>query len=783
MNRDGRITRREVLEYHADGRAGKLEIRATKPLISQRDYSLAYTPGVAQVVEVIDEDPAAAYKFTAKGNLVAVVSNGTAILGLGDRGPVAAKPVMEGKALLFKQLADVDVFDIELQAESADEIVRVVAAIAPGFGGINLEDIAAPTCFEVEERLRKNLDIPVFHDDQHGTAIITSAALVNAMHLSGKDVARAKVVIIGAGAAGIACARMFVALGISRQNILMFDRHGLIRRGRPEGMNRYKLEFAQDGPDLTVEEGLVGADVLLGLSAGNTISPSMLKAMAPQPILLLLANPDPEIRYELALAARPDAIVATGRSDYPNQVNNVLGFPFIFRGALDVQASTVNEEMKRAAAEALAALTREVVPESVLKAYGLAHLKFGRDYIIPKPNDYRVLEWVASAVAEAAMRSGVAQATVDLSEYRERLRGLQHPGRRLVHSIVEKAVRKPKRLIFVEGEHEIVIRAARRFESDGFGHAVLLGRPERIADRISELGLQYQPEIVDPATSELAASYAAEIYRRRQRKGVDRRKAQALSQTPEIFGLMMLQSGHADALLVGVDHDYQSALQPILQHIPLEPNVSTATGVFVVMSGRRLTFIADSLVNIDPDPHRLAEIAIRTADFARDFDVEPRVAMVSFSNFGASRHASAKKMRQAVEIIRELRPDLPVDGEMQADVALSASIAGDRFPFSRVQGANVLIFPNLDASTAAFKVASHLGGAYSLGPVLLGPSRSAHVLQPSVDVRSIVLMGALAGVEAERRSREAESVETSPRNGFDPDSSTQPVLVEVSNRA
>jgi malate dehydrogenase (oxaloacetate-decarboxylating)(NADP+) len=746
-----RLSHEEILDYHAGVRPGKLEIHATKPLLTQRDFSLAYTPGVAQVVEVLDGDPGQAYDYTAKGNLVAVVTNGTAILGLGSRGPVAAKPVMEGKALLFKQLADVDVFDIELDASTADEIVAVVKAMAPGFGGINLEDIEAPTCFEVEQRLRETLEIPVFHDDQHGTAIIAGAALLNALSLTGKGLSEARFVIIGAGAAAIACARMFVTLGATKQDITMFDRAGMIYEGRSQGINRYKAEFARSGPAQSLEEALAGADVLLGLSVADTVTPEMLRVMAPLPVLLLLANPDPEIRYELALETRPDAIVATGRSDYPNQVNNVLGFPFIFRGALDVRAWTVNEEMKRAAAQALAMLAREVVPETVLQAYGEGHLKFGRDYIIPKPNDYRALEWVGAAVAEAAMRTGVARRPVDLGVYRERLRELQHPGRRLVHSIVEKASLAPKRVVFPEGQNESIIRAARRFEADGFGKAVLLGRSQAIRDTIAALGLTYDPEIVDPASSETADRYASQIYQRRQRKGVTWQRSLTLARDPTIFGLMMLQSGEVDGFLAGIDHEYPAILRPVLQYIPLAPGVSTAAGVFIVMSAGRVYFIADSLVNIDPDAGQLAEIAISTADFARDFDLTPRVAMVSFSNFGASNHPAAKKMRDAVCMVRERRPDLEVDGEIQADVAISAELVQERYPFSRVREANVLIFPNLDASTAAFKTATQLGGAHAVGPVLLGPCRSAHVLRPSMDVRSIVLMGAMAAVEAEER--------------------------------
>ena len=751
------VTREEVFEYHSGERPGKLQMMATKPLLTQRHFSLAYTPGVAQVVEVVDEDPLMAYEYTAKGNLVAVVSNGTAILGLGDRGPLASKPVMEGKALLFKQLADVDVFDIELEAETADEIVAAVKAIAPGFGGINLEDIAAPLCFEVEERLRQTLDIPVFHDDQHGTAIISAAGLLNALSLTNRKIETTRMVIIGAGAAGIACARIFVALGILHENLTMFDHSGMIYEGRTKGMNRYKAEFARPGPEQTLQEALNGADVLLGVSVANSITPEMISGMAANPILLLQANPDPEIRYELALETRPDAIVATGRSDYPNQVNNVLGFPFVFRGALDVRARTVNEEMKLAATNALAALAREPVPDTVLRAYGLESLKFGRDYIIPKPNDYRVLEWVASAVADAAMKSGAARRQVDLDEYRERLRGMQQRGRRVVHSIVDKARANPKRVVFTEGEQPAIVRAARAFEDEGFGQAILLGRTPVIEAEIEALGLGFNPTMIDPLLSNETEGFAGQIYALRQRKGITRERAADAARDATSFGLMLLRSGQADAVVAGLTHEYPTVLRPILQLLPLRTGLTTAAGVFIVISGSRVHFFADSLVTIDPGPQELAEIAILTADFARDFEIDPRVAMVSFSNFGSSQHPDALKVRQAVQIIRERRPDIIVDGEMQADVAISAELASSRYPFSHVSGANVLIFPNLDASTAAFKVVAQLGGATTLGPVLLGPERSAHVLQPGMDVQSIVLMAAMAVVESEQRDEPSPS--------------------------
>lgn len=741
------ITREDVLEYHRRNRPGKLQIAATKPLLSQRDLSLAYSPGVAHAVRAVDEDPLLAYEYTAKGNLVAVVSNGTAILGLGNRGPVPAKPVMEGKALLFKQFADVDVFDLELDAGTPDAIVSAVKAIAPGFGGINLEDIAAPVCFEVEERLKALLDIPVFHDDQHGTAIITGAALINALDLVGKKIEDVRVVIIGAGAAGVASANMYVTLGVPRENITMFDRIGMIYEGRTEEMDPYKGAFARPGPPLSLAEALHGVDVLVGVSAANVVTPEMLLGMAERPILFLLANPDPEIRYDLALETRPDAIIATGRSDLPNQVNNVLVFPFIFRGALDVRATTINHDMQMAAAGALAALAREEVPETVLRAYGLDRLQFGPGYIIPKPNDFRVLEWVAPAVAQAAMRAGVARTAVDPGEYRERLRALQQRGRRIIYSVVEKARRDPRPIVFAEGEHPSVIRAARLVEQEGIGHPILLGRPGVIrATAVRRLGLRYDPVVIDPADSPDLERFAAEIFELRKRKGMTRERAREIAATPNIFGLMMVRDRQADAFLSGLEYDYRDVLRPALQLNGLLPGVSTVAGVFLAITGNHVYFFADGLVNVNPSAEQVAEIALMTADFVRTFELEPHVALVSFSNFGSARYPESEKMLRALKIIRERRPDLVVDGEMQADTALSPQIVDERFPFSRVRGANVLIFPNLDASTAAFKVLAELGGAYVLGPVLLGLERSVHPLPPAADAQSIMLLSALAAV-------------------------------------
>jgi len=782
------ITKEDVLEYHRGDRPGKLQIQATKPITSQRDLSLAYSPGVAYAVQALDEDPLLAYEYTTKGNLIAVVSNGTAILSLGNRGPVASKPVMEGKALLFKRLADVDVFDIELDAQTAEEIIAAVRMIAPGFGGINLEDIAAPTCFEVEERLRELLSIPVFHDDQHGTAIISGAALLNALELVGKEISRIKVVINGAGAAGIASANMYVELGVRRENIIMFDRVGLVYQGRTEEMDPYKARFAQPAnfswigtqrhqvppgcgtrqacggvPAIrSLGDALRGADVLLGVSVANVVTQEMLTGMAPDPILFLLANPDPEIRYELAVEARPDAIVATGRSDHPNQVNNVLGFPFVFRGALDVRASAINEEMKMAAARALAALTKEVVPEGVLRAYGLQHLIFGREYIIPKPNDARVLEWVAPAVAEAAMKSGVARIELDLDEYHERLRHMQRRGWRVMHAVAEKARSDPKRVVLVEGEHPKMLRVAQQMVQDGIGRPILLGRRDLIHRQIDTLGLRFRPDVIHVDESARLETYAEEIYRLRQRKGVTRRQAQDMARTPSIFGMMMVQMGDADVSLAGLGSDFPSVIRPALQLIRTRPGVSSAAGVLLVISRDRAYFFADGLVNINPSSSDLADIAVLTADFACGLDIDPHIAMVSFSNFGSVQHPEAEKVRKAVQIVRERRPDLNVDGEVQADIALAGDIMEERFPFSQVRDANVLIFPNLDAANASWKLLSRLGETEVIGPILVGTNKSVHALQPSVEVRDILRMTSLAVVAAqehERREVETANVE------------------------
>jgi malate dehydrogenase (oxaloacetate-decarboxylating)(NADP+) len=742
------ISKEDVLEYHEGERPGKLQIQSTKPLLSQRDLALAYSPGVAHAVTAVAGDPLLAYRYTAKGNLVAVVTNGTAILGLGNRGPVAAKPVMEGKAVLFKRLADVDVFDIELDAPDAETVIKATKAIAPGFGGINLEDIAAPAAFEVEEQLQELLDIPVFHDDQHGTAIIVGAALRNALELTGKDIHTIRVVVIGAGAAAVATASFFVELGVPIENITMFDRIGMVYEGRTEEMDRYKGPFARPGPK-TIPEALEGADVLLGLSAANVVTPEMLARMAPNPILFTLANPEPEIAYALALEARPDAIVATGRSDLPNQVNNVLAFPYIFRGALDVQARAINMPMQLAAARALADLAKEYVPDSVLRAYGVERLSFGREYILPKPNDYRLLQAVAPAVAQAAIETGVARRAIDIAEYRDRLQAGQSRGWRVVHSIFEKAQQSPKRVVFVEGEHPAILRAVQQMKAEGLSEPVLLGNHETISARIRELGLHIQPEIIEPGRSGRAATYAEEIYRLRQRKGVTLQRAEEMVRDHNIFGLMMLRMGDADGFVSGLTYEYPTIVRPTLQLIRTRPGVSTMVGAYIVIARGRAYFFADALINVDPDPTRMAEIAILTAGFARQLDIEPHVAMISFSNFGSVPGPEPEKVQQAVRIVREREPDLNVDGEMQVDTALSSGIMDHYYPFSSIRNANTLIFPNLDAANSSLKILSQLGDVEVIGPILVGANQPVQVLQHAATVQDIVRMAALTAMDAQ----------------------------------
>ncbi len=745
------ITKEEALRYHREPKPGKLEIRPTKPMATQRDLSLAYTPGVAVPVLEIDKNPEDAFEYTAKGNLVAVLSNGTAILGLGNRGALPAKPVMEGKAVLFKRFADVDVFDIEVDTQDPDEVIRVAELIAPTFGGINLEDIKAPECFYIEETLIERLDIPVFHDDQHGTAIIAAAGLLNALEIQGKKLEEIKVVINGAGAAGIAIAQHLVNLGVPKEHIIMCDSRGVIYKGRKERMNPYKERFAVETDARTLADAMKGADVFMGVSVANVVTPEMVKSMADKPIIFAMANPDPEIPYEVAKEARPDAIVATGRSDYPNQVNNVLGFPFIFRGALDVRARKINEAMKIAATKALAALAKEDVPDSVLSAYGLKSLHFGPDYIIPKPLDPRVMLWVSPAVAQAAMETGVARRHIDIEAYRRELEKRLGKGWEVMRIIVDKARRQPKRVVFGEGEEERIIRAAHQVHREGIAKPILLGRKEVIQAKVAELGIPCEAEIVEPTSYPKFDAYVQALYARRQRKGVTLSLARQLMRLPTYFGPMMVAQGDADAYVCGLTYNYPDVIRPALQTVGTREGVKRVSGAYVMIVKNRVYIFSDATVNLEPDAETLAEIAIHAADLARYFNIEPRVAMLSFSNFGSVKHPEAEKVQRAVDLVRQRRPDLLVDGEMQADVAVVPELIEQHYPFSRVKDANVLVFPDLDSANVAYKLLHRLGDAEAIGPILLGMGAPIQVLSTGATVREIVHMTAIAVLGAQDR--------------------------------
>jgi malate dehydrogenase (oxaloacetate-decarboxylating)(NADP+) len=747
-----KIRPEDALEYHSKSPAGKLAVTPTKPCRTQRDLSLAYSPGVAVPCLEIERDPSLAYTYTGKGNLVAVVSNGTAVLGLGNIGPLAGKPVMEGKAVLFKRFADIDVFDIELNTEDAREVIRTCQILEPTFGGINLEDIKAPECFIIEEELKKTMNIPVFHDDQHGTAIISAAGLLNALELTGKKIGDVKVVINGAGASAISCAAHYCNLGVHRENIVMCDTKGVIFEGRTEHMNVYKARYASKTEARTLAEALVGADVFFGLSSGGAVTPEMVMTMAPDPIIFALANPDPEIAYDVALAARPDAIVATGRSDFPNQINNVLGFPFIFRGALDVRATTINDQMQQAATHALASLAKQDVPDSVLRAYGVDRMEFGRDYIIPKPFDPRVLIWEASAVAQAAMESGVAQQPVDLDQYREELERRLGRANEVMRSMIHKARKQPKRIVFAEGEQAKILRACQILLDEKIALPILLGNQQTIQALAQELRLNLTGvQVVDPPCFPRLEEYLEEFYQLRQRKGITRTEAAQTILNPVTFGSMMVRLGDADALIGGLTTHYPDTIRPALQVIDVRPEMSEVAGVYLLITAKgELYFLADATVNIEPSAEELAEIAIMAAEKARRFNVEPRVAMLSFSNFGSTRHPLAEKVRRAVELVRQRAPGLMIDGEMQADTAVVPQIIDETYPFSTLKGgANVLVFPNLEAGNIAYKLLQRIGGAEAIGPLLTGLSKPVHVLQRGSEVIDIVHVAAVAVVDAQ----------------------------------
>ena len=744
----------DIFDYHEKPRPGKLEVVTTKPCLTQRDLSMAYSPGVARPCLAIEKDPEAAFRFTGKGNLVAVISNGTAVLGLGNIGALAAKPVMEGKATLFKRFADIDVFDLELNTTDPDEVIRVVKALEPTFGGINLEDIRAPECFYIEESLRKTMSIPVFHDDQHGTAIISSAALLNALEIVGKRLEDVRVVFSGAGAAGIACANMYLAMGVKREHVLFVDTVGVIYQGRTEKMNEYKARYAADTDRRTLADALRGADVFVGVSAADIVSADMLKSMAARPIVFAMANPDPEISYELATATRPDVIMATGRADYPNMVNNVLGFPFIFRGALDVRARTINDAMKLAAAKALAALAKEDVPESVLKAYGLHSLRFGAEYLIPKPFDPRVLLWLAPAVAKAAMDTGVArQPIADLEKYRDSLERISGRSREIVRLVVHKAQTATQHtIVYPEGEHELILRAARSVCDQRIAKPVLVGRPGVIAQKADALGIDVHDfEILDITAPPRAEAYAAALHRLRERKGMKPGLALSLMRDPTHYALMMLREGDAAGFVGGFERAYPETIRPALQIVGLRDGVSRVSAAQLLVLKDRLFFFADTMVNIEPTAEELAEIACLTADTAQFFDVTPRIAMLAFSSFGSVRHPLSATVARAVDLVRKARPDLVIDGEMHVDPAVVQEIAEENYPHSRIKGdANVLIFPDLAAGNIGYKLVQRLARAESIGPILMGMRQPVNVLQAGVTVAEIVAATAITTVAADR---------------------------------
>jgi len=747
------ITREDALNYHSVGRRGKIEVISTKPCQTQRDLSMAYTPGVAEPCREIEKDPSLAYDYTARGNLVAVVTNGSAVLGLGKIGALAGKPVMEGKGVLFKRFADIDVFDIELDTNDPEEIIRAVKLMEPTFGGINLEDIRAPECFLIEERLKAEMDIPVFHDDQHGTAIISGAGLINALQIAEKDIEKVKVVFNGAGAAGIACAKFYIALGVKPENVILCDSTGVIYKGRTDRMNPYKEAFAVETGARTLEDALKGADVFAGLSVANCVSKKMVRSMADRPIIFAMANPDPEITYGDALEARDDVIMATGRSDYPNQVNNVLGFPFIFRGALDVRARAINDDMKIAAAYALANLTKEPVPYQVEKVYGGGRLRFGPEYIIPKPFDPRVLIWEASAVAQAAMETGVARIEIDIEEYREELEGRLGMSRKVMRVMINKARTHPKRIVFPEGDQLPVIKACETILDERMAQPILLGPRQRIEAMAEESGIPLDSalEIIDPRTTDRHDRYEQEFYRMRQRKGVTVSLAHELMLLRNYFGAMMVHLGEADGIVSGLTTNYADTLRPALQIIGTRPDVRKAAGMTILAMRDQLYFFADVSVTIDPTAEELADIAILCANRVREFELEPRLAMVSFSNFGSVQAPEAEKMRRAVELVRERAPGLKADGEMQADTAISPDMLEENFPFSDLKGgANILIFPCLNSSNAACKLAQRFSGAESIGPILLGMNKPAHIMEyGGYNEADIVNMTALAVVDAQ----------------------------------
>ena len=749
----------DALDYHRRGRKGKLEVVPTKPLVSQIDLSNAYTPGVAEPCLEIARDDEQSWEYTARGNLVAVISNGTAVLGLGDIGPAAGKPVMEGKACLFKKFADIDVFDLEIAEKDVDKFCDIVAALEPTFGGINLEDVAAPACFEIEEKLRKRMRIPVFHDDQHGTAIITGAGLLNAAELAKKKLEDMRLVVSGAGAGAIACVEFFCSLGVRAANVVLVDSKGVVHRGRTD-LNRHKLKFATaDDGRRTLADAMRGADMFMGLSVADVVNKDMVKTMADRPIIFALANPDPEISYTDAVEARSDALVATGRSDFPNQVNNVLGFPYIFRGALDCRASAVSEAMKLAAARALAELAREPVPDIVVHAYGGKALKMGPDYFIPKPFDPRVLWWVAPAVAAAAMESGVARIKFDIPEYREKLmlKG-SNAAYSIMRTIGKEARRDPKRIAFPHAANPRLLRAVQQIVDEGIAKPVLLGRRHEIEAMCNEMSLdllEHGTEVIDPR-NEHNPAYVDRLYQLRQRKGMTQSAALALLQKSDYYGALMVDRGDADGMVTGLRLNYPETVRPPLEIFGLEPGRKVAVGMYMMVLQNSVKFFGDTVFNIDPDADTLADITLQMAEAVQGFGITPRIAMISYSNFGSVRHPEVTKIQQALDLVRRRRPELEIDGEMQPEMALDAERRGQYYPFGRLtRSANTLVFSSLGAGNAAYQMLKVLGGASAVGPILLGLSRPVAALQNEVTVEDIVNMTAYVVLKAQQMRREA----------------------------
>jgi malate dehydrogenase (oxaloacetate-decarboxylating)(NADP+) len=752
-----KIKKQDALDYHSSGKPGKIEVVPTKPYSSQRDLSLAYSPGVAEPCLKIAENKDDVYKYTSKGNLVAVISNGTAVLGLGNIGPEASKPVMEGKGLLFKIFADIDVFDIEVDATDPELFIQTVKAIAPTFGGINLEDIKAPEAFEIEERLKAELDIPIMHDDQHGTAIISAAALINALELAKKKMDKVRIVISGAGAAAMSCAKLYIALGAKVTNIFMYDSKGLIWEGRA-GLDASKLPYSKHKKDIEFKDSFKKADVFVGLSKGGIVSKEMVKAMAKDPIVFALANPEPEISYKDAMSTRKDIIMATGRSDHPNQVNNVLGFPYIFRGALDVRATTINEAMKLAAVKALAALAKETIPEEVIEAYGEKNILFGKDQIIPKPLDPRLIYYVAPAVAKAAMDSGVAKQPIkDWDEYESNLKKRLGLDNKILRNISEKAQSNPKRVVFAEADNIKTLKAAQTAQEEGICIPVLLGKRSLIEKLIQEYSLEFgEVEIVDPKSEEEEEKrnqFGKAFFNARKRKGVTEYEAIQLMRERNHFGAMMVEQGDADAVISGLTRNYREVVKPFIQTIGLQKDVTTIAGMYILITKKGPLFLADTTINVDPTAEQIAELTNNVAKMVRKFKVTPRIALLSYSNFGSSPGKDSKKMSKATNILHEKHPSLVVDGEIQANFALNNDLLQEKFPFSLLTNkeVNTLIFPNLAAGNISYKLLQEITEGDAIGPVLVGLNKSAHVLQLGASVREIINMVKVAVVDAQNK--------------------------------